>query len=335
MKIAARDALRACVKPSSDWVGAFLYGPDQGLVAEQRKVLVEALSTTGNQDLQVTRISGADARKDPAEIAAVLTTRGFFSGRPIVVVDDGTDGLAAALGPVLKHMEQGEGFLIVTAGQTPPKSRLRKLFESEAHLASIALFPRPMNAGEIDDALRSRGVSAIASDAVGFLAELADRMDHGAFLQLIDLIALFALDRPEPLNIGDVEALAPSGLEGQVSEFVQCVADGQVTSIGPTLRRLQASGIAPVAILIMLQQHFRALFLAETSGQGIAALRPQPQGPRRDSFLRQMRAWTGNRLEQANRLLFEVDGQVRSSAPVPDFALLERASLRLAMMAAR
>lgn len=297
--------------------------------------MVEALAASGDQDLQVTRISGAEARKSPADVAAALTTRGFFSGRPIVVVEDGTDGLATALGPVLKEISSGDGFLIVTAGQTPPKSRLRKLFEAEAHLASIALFPRTMNAGEIDDALKARGVGAIATDAVGLLAELAGRMDHGAFQQLIDLIALYSIDRSDQLTIQDIESLAPTGLDGQVSEFVQCVADGKVTSIGPNLRRLQASGTAPVAILIMLQQHFRSLFLAEASGQGIAALRPQPQGPRRDSFLRQMRAWTGVRLEQANRLLFEVDAQVRSSAPVPEFAVLERAALRLAMMAAR
>ena len=304
-------------------------------MAERRKVMVEALASGGDQDLQVTRISGAEARKSPADVAAALTTRGFFSGRPIVVVEDGTDGLATALGPVLKEISSGDGFLIVTAGQTPPKARLRKLFEAEAHLASIALFPRTMNAGEIDDALKARGVGAITSDAVGLLAELAGRMDHGAFQQLIDLVALYSIDRSEQLTIQDIESLAPTGLDGQVSEFVQCVADGKVTSIGPNLRRLQASGTAPVAILIMLQQHFRALFLAESSGQGIAALRPQPQGPRRDSFLRQMRAWTGVRLEQANRLLFEVDAQVRSSAPVPEFAVLERAALRLAMMAAR
>ena len=45
--------------------------------------------------------------------------------------------------------------------------------------------------------------------------------------------------------------------------------------------------------------------------------------------------WTVAKLEQANRLLFEADARLRSTARLPDYAMLERAALRLAMMAGR
>ena len=46
-----------------------------------------------------------------------------------------------------------------------------------------------------------------------------------------------------------------------------------------------------------------------------------------------LRRWQPRRLEQANQILFEADSKVRSSANAPDMALVERCSLRLAMMA--
>ena len=76
------------------------------------------------------------------------------------------------------------------------------------------------------------------------------------------------------------------------------------------------------------------LQIASSQG-GMARVRPPLWGARREEITAQLRNWTGPRLEQANRLLFDTDGRLRSSDRAPDFALLERAALRLAIMAAR
>lgn len=335
MKIAARDAAAACARPAAEWVGVLLYGPDQGLVAERRRQLVSAVLGPDAADLQVTQVPATQARKSPADIEAALTTRGFFAGRQIVVIEGATDGVATVLDPVLRAVLPDDGLLVLTADQLPARSRLRKMFEGSASLASIGIYPRPMTGREIEDHLSRCSHPGLSSDAASLMAELAGNMDFGAFRQFLDTVELFGLDRSAPLSAAEVTRLSPLGLDGDTDEFVMLIADGATPAVGSRLRRLEAGGAGAVGIVLALQRHFRALLTASTSDAGLAALRPQPQGPRRDRVQRQLRAWNADRLEQANRLLFDLDRRLRSSTPPPDFASLERTALRLAMLASR
>lgn len=333
MKVSAREADRACTAPSADWIGALLYGPDQGLVAERRRQLVAALAGPDGPDAQVTQIAASEARRKPADVEAALTTRGFFAGRPVVVITGATDGMAATLEPILKDLRPEDGFLVLTGDQVPARSRLRKLFETTATLAAIGIYPRAMGPREIEAELRARGVSGLSTAAATLLAELAGEMDHGTFQRLLDVVAIRALGRSEPLDLPEIEALAPLELDGDIDGFVLSVAEGETSGVPSRLRRLEAGGANAVSIAIAMQRHFRGLLTAASSSDGVAALRPQPQGPRRDRILHQLRRWNQARLEQANRLLFGIDGRLRSTAPPPEFALVERTALRLAMLA--
>ena len=314
-------------------MGALLYGADPGLVAARRQQLVGALQGSDASNLQVTRISGAEARRSAADVEAALTTHGFFAGRPVVVIEGGTDGLAKGLEPVLQDLRPEDGFLIITADQLPARSRLRKLFEAAPGLAAIGLYPQAMGAREIEDALARQGVCGLSTSAAAMMAELASDMDFGAFQRFLDVVALYGIGRTESLDLEDVARLAPLGLDGDVDVFVMSIADGETAGVGPRLRRLEAGGAAAVGITLALQRHFRGLLTAASSKAGIGALRPPPLGPRRDRFLRQLRLWNIPRLEQANRLLFDVDARLRSIVPPPEYALLERTALRLSMLA--
>ena len=101
------------------------------------------------------------------------------------------------------------------------------------------------------------------------------------------------------------------------------------------LRRLRAGGATPVGLVLALQRHFRTLLTAASGERGLARLRPPVWGQRRDALLRQLRGWRPERLEQACHLLLETDARLRSSGAPPEFAVLERTALRLAIMGRR
>ena len=336
MKVTGRDARRYCADPPAGLIGALLYGEDDGLVAERRREFIGAILGSDSDNLQVTRLDASEARRDPAAIDAALTNRGFFAGRQIVVIEGGTDGLARSLETALERVTPDDGLLVVTATSLPARSTLRKLFESKDNLASIGLYAEAASISEIEDALRALGVEhGVGTDAAAILQTLAADMDHGSFQRFLELLALNALGRADPLDAETVEALAPAGLETDIDRFVVAVAGGDTTTLGSLLRRLQAGGATPVGILIQLQRHFRMLLQAASSEGGLARVRPPLWGARRDQVKVQLGKWSPARLEQANRLLFETDARLRSSDRAPDFALLERAALRLAIMAAR
>jgi DNA polymerase-3 subunit delta len=86
-------------------------------------------------------------------------------------------------------------------------------------------------------------------------------------------------------------------------------------------------------------RHFRQLHVVASDpggpSEGIGRLRPPVFGPRRDRILRQAQTWGMHRLEQALSLLTDTDLTLRSSAQAPAMALMERALIRLAMLARR
>lgn len=340
MKLAGREAARFCREPDARLCGALIHGSDAGQVAAARREMVTALMGDAGDDLGLTQLDAAAARRDAALIADGLRARGFFGGRPMVLIEGGTDGLAKPLAAAVDGLTPEDGFLIVTADTVAARSPLRKLFEGARTLMSLQLFADAMGPDEIASALRERGVTCeIDRAACEALAVIAGGTDHGSFRQLLDLIAVYALDRTAPLTAEEVEQLAPAGLDAETDALIATVAQGEPRRIGPLIRRLEASGTGAVTVLIGLQRHFRQLLTVATApggpDAGLQALRPPVWGPRRTAMAEQVRRWGAVRLEQANRALFEVDGKIRSSQRAPDMALLERCALRLAIMGRR
>jgi DNA polymerase-3 subunit delta len=290
--------------------------------------------------MRLTRISAADARKDAALVSDELRAQGFFPGRRVVVIEDGTDGLGRPLAAALEGVAAEDAFLVVTAGTLTARSALRKLFETDGRLAAVQMFADAPDPRDVETRIREAGVSApVSRDAVELLVGLGADMDHGSFGQLLTKIAVFTVDQTDELTADQVLAMAPQGLDAEVDKLVKAVADGQPGEIGVLMRRLAASGAGPTTLLIAMARHFRQLMLAASAPggaeAGIALIKPPLWGPRRSAFSAQLRRWRPDRLEQANRLLFETDGKIRSAATVPGEALVERCFLRLAMMAGR
>ena len=67
-------------------------------------------------------------------------------------------------------------------------------------------------------------------------------------------------------------------------------------------------------------------------GSGIGKLKPPVFGPRRDRLQRQASNWGMHKIERALTLLLDTDLTLRSTATVPEMAVMERALLRLAWM---
>ncbi len=102
MKLNAAEAARFCAAPKPGVAGALIYGADAGQVAERRdQLLTRLLGPDAEQEMRLTRLTGADLRADPAALDAALRAQGFFPGARAVLVTQATDGLAPALGAAL------------------------------------------------------------------------------------------------------------------------------------------------------------------------------------------------------------------------------------------
>ncbi|MEM9318104.1 MAG: DNA polymerase III subunit delta [Pseudomonadota bacterium] len=337
MKLSGRDAAGFFARPDAGAAGILLYGADQMRVALRRQDLLgRLLGSTAEEEMRLIRLTGQELRSDPAKIMDAVKAIGFFPGARGVLVEGATDGLSDLFATALAEWQAGDAQIIATAKELAARSKLRKLFESAPSAYAIGIYNDPPSRAEIEATMRSAGLGEVTRDGIGALEALARSLDLGDFRQLVEKLALFTLDRDEPIGEADIEAVAPQTSDAGIDDILNAVASAEPARIGPILLRLGQQGVAPVSLCLAAERHFRALYAAAIHengpAQGLASLRPPVFGPRRDRMLSQLRGWGQGRLEQALRLLVEADLSLRSSSRAPQMAVMERVLIRLAMM---
>ena len=339
MKLTARDLAGIAAKPDPKLAGILLYGPDTMRVSLRRQDLIAArIGPQGDAEMRLTRISGADLRRDGAQLLDALKAQGFFPGPRVVFLEDAGELTVDALAAALQDWQSGDAFLIVTAGALKATSKLRKLFEGARNAGAVAFYEEPPTREEVEDALRKAGLTQIGADALRDLLALSRAVDPGDYRQMLEKLSLFKHGDPTPLTSADIAAVAPISTEAGIDDLLDVVSDGQAARVGPLLGRLQSQGVAPVLLTIMALRHFRALHAIVSHpggvGAGIAGVRPPLFGPRRDKLAGQAGKWGLPKVERALSEIIDTDLTLRSASNAPEMALVERCMIRLAMLVA-
>lgn len=338
MKLNAREAMQFCRSPDRRYRAALIYGEDSVEVSRRRVQLIKALIGDGD-DHNLTQLDVGQARRDPALIADALRTRGFFGGEPIVVIENGTDGLAAGLSEVITATSDDDAFLIVTAGILPARSKLRKLFETEISAVAAPCYQTLMGRPEVEILLKDAGIGAIDDEAIRDLIDFARSSDSGALTDLISRLALYSLDGDTAVSSMDVIACLPGSGDADLDDVLDAVANGDAGQIGPIMAKLESQGVNATTLAISAMRKFKQLHaIASAEGSAdavISRLRPPVFGPRRDALARQARIWSMAKCEGALRLILETDAALRGGAAAAGYPMLERMLIRLALGAKR
>jgi DNA polymerase-3 subunit delta len=337
VKLSGRDARRIPDRPEARYAGYLFYGEDGSEVMARKERLIAAL--TKGDDMSLVRMDGQAARRDPAALADALRASGFFSGRPVVSLDGVTDGVTDAIATAVKGLGSEEGVLVCSAKLLPTRSKLRKFFEFEPHMACAPVYDDPPDAAEISELLRVAGAPPTDDAGMDELLALGRGLDSGTFRGTVVKLGLYMHGAPGPTRAADVAACAPPGLDADADALVGAVAGGQAGLIAGLMARLSGQGQAPSGLAIAASRRFRQMHQLRCAPEGpdVAAnrLRPPLGGPRRQKVLQDLQRWPMPRLEQAMATLMDAELSLRSSSPAPDWASLERALVRVSMMAGR
>lgn len=334
MILKGAEAARYCAKPDPGRAGLLIFGADPMRVALKRQDAIAALvGPEGEAEMRLTRMSGADLRKDASLLLDAIKAVGFFPGPRVVFVEEATDGLAETVAAALKDWRPGDATIVVTAGGLTGKSALKTLFDKHPNAVSIGLYDDPPGREEIEEALRKAGLGAIDREAMADLTTLARSLDPGDFRQTVEKIALYKFGDASPLTPADVAAMAPATIEAEVDELIEAVAEARAAAIGPLVRRLEGQGVLPVTICIGALRQFRILHAAATDpqGPGVGIQKARVNFRQKDAMARQAGQWGVRKLEAAVAILVETDLTLRSASKAPGMALMERALIRIAM----
>ncbi|SLN61426.1 DNA polymerase III subunit delta [Falsiruegeria litorea R37] len=338
MKLSPREAEGYFAKPDAGKTGLLIYGADAMRVALKRQQVIAALLGPGaEEEMRLTRMPGAELRKDPAQLVDAIKAVGFFPGPRVAFVEDCPETSHPAILAALEDWEPGDAQIVITAGQLKPTSKIRKAFEGHSNTYAVGIYDEPPSRAEIERTLGEAGIRSVPPDSMAALTDLANDLGPGDFTQTIEKLALYKRGDSGELSIDDIEACAPRSTEAALDDVLNVVAEGRAGEIGPLIRRLQSQGTNAVSLCIGATRHFRMLYTCASApggpSEGVSRLRPPVYGKRRDRVLRQAQGWGAYKLETALTVLTDTDLALRSAGQTaPAMALVERAMIRLAML---
>lgn len=335
MKLSPRDANKYFRQPETDRAGLLIYSADAMRAALKRQEVIAALiGPNGEEEMRLTRIPGAALRKDPAQLLDAIKAVSFFPGPRVVFVEDANDTAATAITNAMVDWAEGDAQVIVTGGALKPTSKLRKLFEAHPNAYAVGLYDDPPTREDIEVELKRTGVQQVDTAAMTDLMDLGKDLSPGDFRQTMEKLALYKMGDATPVGPEDVAACAPATIEAALDDILNVVAEGRSDQIGPILEKLKAQGVNAVTLCIGTTRHFRTLFNIVANDGGRIFI--PGSFKQKERTQKQARAWGPIKLETALTILLDTDLTLRSAGQnAPAMALVERALIRLAMLARR
>lgn len=335
MKLTGAKAAAYLAKPQGTHAGVLLFGADAMRVSLKRQALIRALTgPAAEEEMRLTRMTGAELRREPAMALDAMKAVGFFPGPRVVFVDGATDGLTEVLSAALTDWTEDDATLVCTAGTLAAGSKLRKLFESQANALAIGIYDDPPGRDEIERALTAAGLRDVPQAAMNDLIDLSRTIDPGELMQTVEKLGLYKYGDTAPLSGDDIAAVMPGTTDANVDDAAHAAAEGRSADMILTLGKLEGQGVNPTTLCIMATRHFRTLhaIAANPKGADAALARARVFGPRRDRLTRQARRLGPQLLERALKELMDTDLALRSNRRPPEMAAVERAFVRIAML---
>ncbi len=177
-------------RPSHNFRAILFYGPNEGRIREYAMRVTQTIVPDLSDPFRICQLTAADLDNDPAlltdEAAAIAMTGGRRVVRVRGVGDSQTDGFINFL-----EDPQGDGLIVVEAGELSKTSRLRKLFEASTVCAIAACYEESATDLEelVTGHLRRNGLT-INSDAKAYLLQSLGE-DRLASRQELDKLVLY------------------------------------------------------------------------------------------------------------------------------------------------
>jgi len=338
---ANRQQIRSALEKLDPRFRAVLvFGPDEGLVRERAEALVRQIVEDPADPFRVARLTPDALKAEPTRLSDEMAAISMLGGRRVVRLEGAQDGQAAPIEQAVAAA--GDSLLIATAGELPPRSKLRKLFEQSKHLLAIACYPEEGRdlAAFLRETLEEAGLRASA-DALDYLAGAlgGDRQVMRRELEKLCLYKADAADRTVTLD--DVRACVGDSAERGLAEIAEAVTGGEPARVDRLLDAAFAAGENPVAVLRSLARRFQQLHLlrgymagGESAAKAAERLTPRLFFKERDAVLRDAESWTAPRLASALSRVQAAEADCKSTM-MPAEAICGRTCLQLAAAARR
>lgn len=338
MKITAGKANGFIQNPPPHVRCILLYGPDQGLVFERSKALLNKILDDPNDPFNSVVLQASDIKADPARIADEAAAMSLTGGQRFIRIQDAADAITAAFKAYLKD-PIGDAMIVLEGGDLATRSSLRKLFESDKEVAAaIGCYgDEGRNLGDvIQETLQKHNLRA-DRDAMGYLLNHLGS-DRQVSRGELEKLAIYMGDET---TVTMEDAMACVGDSGAFSldNVITATASGDHAALETALMRCFDEGNQPIMILRILARHFHRLhfakgFMAKGLGveQAMGKIRPPIIFKQAPAFKKQLTSWDTRRLAMALEVITQAESDCKTTGYPPE-TICSRALMRLAQAA--
>ena len=336
MKVAAARADAFVAAPPEGIRGLLLYGPDLGLIRERAEIAAKAIVKDLSDPFNVVEFTPRGLRDEPSRLTDEACALSMTGGRRVVRLRDATDSVTSAVMEALKA--NGDALIIIEAGDLPPRSKMRNLFEKADDAAAIPCYADE-GAG-LEELIRKALADAGLKPSAGVTSWVANNLGSDRMVTRMELekLALYASGQAE-VTLEDAQAVIGDAAAVTLDDVVFTALGGNIKGLLIALSRARFEGITAISILRATARHLTRLeeavsanMAGETADQAMKKLRPPVFFKQKTDFLNQMQRWQPKKLSRARMEIVQAELDCKSTG-TPNDALCERALMRLAAMA--
>jgi len=341
MKIPPKNIESFVKKPSPETGAILIYGPDEGLIRERLDTLTKNIVADIHDAFNVVEFAADVLAENPARLMDEAQSLSMLGGRRVIRVRDASDKMTSVAKDVLSALKKGDNLILLAAGELPPRSTLRALFENAENAAAVPCYVEDeRDIGRvIGEALRSAGYT-IPVEAVVYMAGNVTG-DRGVARSEVEKLITYMGPEKKVISMDDVIACVGNSAALSLDDLAKNVASGQFAEAERILEHVLSEGLAAVTVLRNLQNYFMRLHITKArvqKGEGteeaLKKLRPPLFFKVKPAFESQLTGWSMMQMEQALSILTSAEARCKQTASDP-YTLCSRAILALAQIGGR
>ncbi|MCC7305354.1 MAG: DNA polymerase III subunit delta [Alphaproteobacteria bacterium] len=337
MKLSFRQIEPFVKKPDPAALVVLVYGPDDGLMRERAKTIALSAVTDLNDPFNVAVLSSDILVGDPARLSDEANAISMLGGKRLVRIEDASDKVTTFVKDYLKNPNP-HALIVLEAGELTTRSSLRILCEKAANAAAVPCYVEEARdlVRFIRETLQGENINA-EQDAVTFLAS-AIAGDRGRARAEVEKLIIYKNGDTAPVSLGDAQACCGDSGEKSLDDLIYGVGNRNSAAALAAYHHLTEEGVAFIAALRALQNHFRRLHITKAKMQNgdsaesaMKSLSPPIFFKQEDAFRRQLQSWSLPALEKALSRLLDLEAQCKQTG-MPAETLCAQAVLSLSVM---
>lgn len=293
------------------------YGPDEGMVAHQASLLIGNMMGGHNDALSLVKLEAEKLTQSPHLLSEEVATVSMFAEEKIVFCPHFDEKKVGILEDVMS-LSRLAGFLVITAGNLSPRSKLRLLGEKHDDIAIIGCYadtPESLRS-YMEPYLKEQGYT-IERDA---LYALSERLGNDRMVSMRELEKLMMYVLPaHHITLDHVENATNYHVESTVEKLILKVFSGKEREASYLYEKIK-NDVHPINIIRVAVYHAKRLqslkSLIEETGsfeQATKKLRPPLFFRDKDTFAIQVRVWSDHALSHVLSECFKREIDLKQS----------------------